>query len=570
MRRSLLRVALVVSLWTTLVAPLGASAQSPTVLTFTPVADTNVSSQRPTRSYGTATTVEVDASPTKQGFLRFDVSGLDGLQVSAAILRMYQVDASGTGGRVFEISSDSWTESMTYNTRPAIDGAHLATFGPVKAGYWYEVDVTNAVTGNGPVSLAIDTTSTNGADWSSRETSFAPQLVVTAASTSTPPAPSGLTQVAASTDGSSDPTYFSTNHRVAVTASGRLLTVYGLHRRGVQLEWKDPGGAWSTRTTGATGDGVLHDNGQTGDRPASIAVAPGPSGAEHAWVVWSGENTWSNAPVSMRRLSDLDSPSGPTVGPEVRIDTPAYGAYKPDIAFERGPDGTLRGTILWSRKVSDTVHEVVAAWFTDLGTDTPAVHGHRTLLSSSSSGRYGTLTATPNGMRAVTRTSSGYLRMFGHNNSAALSDWWSGATGTIPTDGYATPSATTLGSGEVLVAIESDSATGRVLVQRFSTAGTAAAPELTVTGYSHPTIASDGSRAWVVMVRRSDGVIVSREYSPATGWATTDRVEVGPEGGGFYEYPNVLREATSSLVFVVRGPKADDTHSSVLAYERGL
>ena len=567
MRRSSLCIAaLVLACAATLPPTSGAAAG--TTLTFAPVADTNVSSQRPTRSYGAEPTVEVDASPTKQGFLRFSPTGLSGMRIVSARLRMYQVDASGTGGRVYTMSSTSWTEAMTWNTKPQIDGSHVATFGRVEAGRWYEVDVTTAVTGDGPLSFAIDSTSSNGADWASRETTTRPALIVEVASGSEPPGPSGLTEVAGPYEGSSDPTYFNANRRLAVTAGGRLLAVYGLHRRGVQLEWKDPGGPWTTRTTGTTVDGVMHDNGSTGDRPASIAVARDRSGAQHAWVVWSGENTWSNTRVSMRRLSDLDSPNGPTIGPEVTIDSPSLGAYKADVAFERQPDGSLRGAVLWSRKTADTVHELVVAWFGDLSTATPSFSDHRVLLSSSSSGRFGTLVPTVGGMRVVARTSSGYLKTFGHDVGTAPSTWWTGPAATFTTDGSATAGAAALSSGAVLAAVEADAVTGTVVVQRFSPTGSPESPELQLTGYSDPTIATDGSRAWVVMVRRSDGFVVSRELVPGSGWTSVDRVEIGSEGGGSHEHPNLLRDVTSDLVFLVRGPKPADTYSSVLSFER--
>jgi hypothetical protein len=58
---------------------------------------------------------------------------------------------------------------------------HVTTPTAVVAGTWYEVDLTSIVTGNGTYTVRISSTSTNGADFASKEglAGFAPQLVVT-------------------------------------------------------------------------------------------------------------------------------------------------------------------------------------------------------------------------------------------------------------------------------------------------------------------------------------------------------------------------------------------------------
>jgi hypothetical protein len=149
--------------------------------TFTPAADTFVSSQNPNANYGTSYRLHVDKQPVKETYIRFDVTGTSGT-VDSATLRLYSLDASGqSGGTVAAMSNASWSETaVTYATRPAIDGPSIATLGPVSAGAWYEVDVTAAVTGNGAYSFGITSTSTNGSKYQSREhASRKPQLVIT-------------------------------------------------------------------------------------------------------------------------------------------------------------------------------------------------------------------------------------------------------------------------------------------------------------------------------------------------------------------------------------------------------
>jgi hypothetical protein len=58
----------------------------------------------------------------------------------------------------------------------------LASLGAVQPGVWYEFDVTTLVRADGLVSMDLTSTSSNGADYSSREAtaSHQPQLVITA------------------------------------------------------------------------------------------------------------------------------------------------------------------------------------------------------------------------------------------------------------------------------------------------------------------------------------------------------------------------------------------------------
>jgi len=123
--------------------------------------------------------MRADTSPTSHSFLRFRVAGVAGRRVTGARLRLYQRNASRTGGRVFAMSSKTWLESMTWNTRPAIDGAQLAVFGAVQPETWYEVAIpSGAIAGDGVVALAIDSTSSDGSTWGTREYSQKPQLLV--------------------------------------------------------------------------------------------------------------------------------------------------------------------------------------------------------------------------------------------------------------------------------------------------------------------------------------------------------------------------------------------------------
>jgi hypothetical protein len=67
---------------------------------------------------------------------------------------------------------------VNWNTAPGYDAATVASLGAVSTGIWYEVDLSNLITGDGTYSLRVTSPSSNGADYSSREGANPPQLVL--------------------------------------------------------------------------------------------------------------------------------------------------------------------------------------------------------------------------------------------------------------------------------------------------------------------------------------------------------------------------------------------------------
>jgi hypothetical protein len=249
------------------------------------------------------------------------------------------------------------------------------------------------------------------------------------------------------------------------------------------------------------------------------------------------------------------------------VDAAPMGAYRPDIAFEDVPGGGQRGAIVWGRRSGDALWEVHAAWFTDLDSDDPALHDDAVLIGANATARWGTLVPTAAGMRVAARGAAGRLQLYSHDASAPLSSWTVGATGvTVADDG---PAAVALDSGEVLAATETNTGIHILTVQRFSASGTPASPELQLTGYANPTLVTDGANAWLVMIRKSDGYVVSRQREAGL-WLPTDRVEIGAEGGGGHAWPNAVPRTDGRLRFVVRGPQGSSSKSAVLAFQRPL
>jgi hypothetical protein len=366
--------------------------------------------------------------------------------------------------------------------------------------------------------------------------------------------------------GSSNPTFYASNHRMVVTEGGRTLAVYDAHDAGQQLKWRNPGGEWRSDTTGATSNGYLTES-LPNDRPASLALTTGSDGRERGWLVWAGYGTTaeklSDLPLELRRLSDLDSSAGPTVGNAVTVEPAGLGNLRPDVAFEGD-----RGVVTWIERRSTVTYALMVAWFED--GSSPTLHDRVVLDPDVGSEATATLVPTPDGMKLVART--GRLEIFSHAAGDPLATWRRGDG--VSASAYARPSAVALGSGDVLAAVESDTTNHVVEVVRFARATDNATISLgPVRGYNQPSVATDGSNAWVVMVRSSDGYLVSRQLTAGRGWSSTDRVEVGDEAGGDYEWPNLVRDASDGRLRLLLDARRCPDHrfrNQVASYERAV
>jgi len=148
--------------------------------TWIPIDDAYIVSDSPTTNDEAATRLEVDNSPIKHFLLKFYIYGLNGRQIVSAKLRLYNIDPSSKGGDFYGVSDNSWEEeTLTWNNAPAALPTLLASLGSVSANNWYEVDLTSLITGEGTYSLRITSTSSDGADYSSKEGANPPQLIIT-------------------------------------------------------------------------------------------------------------------------------------------------------------------------------------------------------------------------------------------------------------------------------------------------------------------------------------------------------------------------------------------------------
>ncbi len=150
---------------------------------LTPTADSWVDSTRKSTNLGGDPMLNVDASPLAASYLKFDVGSWGGRTIESAVLRL-RVSTSGSVGsqRVRLVTNDAWTErGLTWSNRPAVGGS-IGTLGPSSKETTYHVALTAAtVQGElgGLLSVAIDSTSTDGVDLASRETGTPAVLILT-------------------------------------------------------------------------------------------------------------------------------------------------------------------------------------------------------------------------------------------------------------------------------------------------------------------------------------------------------------------------------------------------------
>jgi fibronectin type 3 domain-containing protein len=171
------------------------SAAGGGTFTFGPTDDATVDASQPTVNFGANARVTVDNSPVSNTLLKFTVA--TGCTISGAKLQMTigtnTDDKSVYGGDLYRVSDTTWTEStVTYANGPAsatTKTSSVATAVALNTSYLF--DVTPLVTGDGPISFAIKSSSSDGARYFSSEGSATqgPQLQVTCATGGGPPPP---------------------------------------------------------------------------------------------------------------------------------------------------------------------------------------------------------------------------------------------------------------------------------------------------------------------------------------------------------------------------------------------
>ena len=159
-----------------------AQPNNPQTITFLSDADTRVNAAEPDTNYGKWNTLRIDNGPDPeiQSYLRFAVSNLPSTVVSAT-LRIYATSQSVAGAAVYG-TAPTWTEKgLTWNNRPHPNTSVAGKAVAVHANTWVTYDITPLIKGNGTVSLVLIARSTDGMNFTSRETNTKPHLLVTVA-----------------------------------------------------------------------------------------------------------------------------------------------------------------------------------------------------------------------------------------------------------------------------------------------------------------------------------------------------------------------------------------------------
>ncbi|QDV05206.1 Protease 1 precursor [Planctomycetes bacterium Poly30] len=150
-----------------------------TTATTISVADGQVKSSNPTTNYGDLDTLRIrGGSPSYASYLRFDVAGVGGSFVDTATLRLFSEDGSRSGGEVYFAASPWDEQGLTSGNAPSLVGAAVAAADQAISGGWTEYDLTGAVLGDGTLWLAVVSSSTDSAIFSSREGGNPPELVL--------------------------------------------------------------------------------------------------------------------------------------------------------------------------------------------------------------------------------------------------------------------------------------------------------------------------------------------------------------------------------------------------------
>jgi len=142
-------------------------------------ADSYFNTSSPTKNYGAYTVMKLH-DPTSAEYrpiVKFTLAGFSGKPTSVK-LHLYVIDGSTDCGNWYLVDN-GWTESgVIWNNKPVVSGSPAGTAGTCTTGQWVDVDVTNAITGNGTYSFEATSASSNTAEFSSREGTDAPQVLI--------------------------------------------------------------------------------------------------------------------------------------------------------------------------------------------------------------------------------------------------------------------------------------------------------------------------------------------------------------------------------------------------------
>jgi cysteine-rich repeat protein len=295
------------------------------------VADAHVQQSSPNTNAGTATLLSVDNSPVEHAYLRVNVANL-AVPVASATLRLRTGTAasaaSNSGGRIHVANSCAWAENtLTWNNRPGFNAAVLDTEGAVNSNQIVDFNITDAIAGSGDVCLAIDSTSTNGVDYVSRQgaTASRPQVLLNLGCACTVPTTTTLPP-ATTTTSSTTTTLAPATTTTTLAAPGVVTQVLADTR----TEISNPNSNFGISTVlSADADSAKHTflrvsvSGLTGPpssaivrmRVANVTRAESPTGGRIQRIT---NCTWNETTVTFNNQPARDGTPGPAQGAVVQ------------------------------------------------------------------------------------------------------------------------------------------------------------------------------------------------------------------------------------------------------------
>jgi hypothetical protein len=147
---------------------------------FGPTDDAHVHRKKTSNNYGNTADLELrsfDTNFTRVSYLKFNVSGLSE-PPSDAILKLYSNTQNGQVDAV-AVADTNWSEgSINWNNRPTTGS--LIGSATAASGGWFEIDVSDYITGDGTYSIALETPVNVLGELSSSEGANPPVLEVSA------------------------------------------------------------------------------------------------------------------------------------------------------------------------------------------------------------------------------------------------------------------------------------------------------------------------------------------------------------------------------------------------------
>jgi Calcineurin-like phosphoesterase len=152
---------------------LGGSRGGPESPSATVEADATVRADAPGDNFGTAEHLDADADPLELSLIRIVVGGVGGRTVESVrlvlpVANMYGAP-SESGGTIRPVECGWDEQTVTWDTKPALDAQPVGTAGRVTRGTSAEFELASAIAGDGVYCFALDTANANGVIYGARE-----------------------------------------------------------------------------------------------------------------------------------------------------------------------------------------------------------------------------------------------------------------------------------------------------------------------------------------------------------------------------------------------------------------